>query len=814
MMKYIIVGGVAGGASVAARLRRLDEKAEIILFEKGEYISYANCGLPYYLGGVIEERDRLFVQTPDSFKARFRIEVRTRQEVKMIDPGKKLLLVRELNTGREYHESFDKLVLSPGAEPIRPPLEGIDCAGIFTLRNVADTDRIKDWIDRQEVKRAVVVGAGFIGLEMAENLKQAGIDVTVVEMAGQVMTPVDFEIAAVVHQHFKVKGIGLLLNEAVDAFKETINGLEIRLRSGKLLSADLVILSIGVRPDVRLAREGGLEIGETGGIRVNEYLQTSHPDIYAVGDAIEFMHPVSKRPSLTFLAGPANKQGRICADNLVDGNCHVYRGAIGTAIAKIFDLTVGCTGLSSKMLERNEIPFREAIVHVASHAGYYPGAIPMTIKILFSPDGGKLLGAQVVGYEGADKRLEMMAAVLKSGGTIYDLMEVEQAYAPPFSSAKDPVNMAGFVADNILSGKVSPMSWKELQKKRNEPLTLVNVCSEEECALHTLEGAMHIPLNELRERMDEIPVNIPVVVFCMVGLRGYIASRILAQNGYEVYNLTGGLRTYEEVTADQNNLLEFRNPENYKNSGTFPKEGNSRLTVDACGLQCPGPVMKLKSSMERLQVGQQLVVTATDAGFAKDVQSWAKMTGNQVLEITQEQGKISAVLEKGKQQLENMSPIQGNGKTIVVFSDDLDKALAAFVIANGAASTGRKVTLFFTFWGLNVIKSKTAQRVKKDLIGRMFGFMLPSGSHKLKLSKLNMGGIGPKMMRKVMQNKKIESLENLIAQAQNSGVEFIACQMSMEVMGVKPEELLEGVRIGGVATYLERTEEAGMNLFI
>lgn len=814
MKKYVVVGGVAGGASVAARLRRLDEKAEIILFEKGEYVSYANCGLPYYLGGVIEERDRLFVQTPDSFKARFRIEVRIRHEVKMIDPEKKLLLVRELSTGREYYESFDKLVLSPGAEPVRPPLEGIGCAGIFTLRNVADTDRIKNWMERHEVRQAVVVGAGFIGLEMAENLKQAGIDVTVVEMAEQVMTPVDFEIAAVVHEHFKVKGIGLLLNEVVEAFKETINGLEIRLRSGKLLSADLVILSIGVRPDVRLARDSGLEIGETGGIWVNEYLQTSHPDIYAVGDAVEFIHPVSKRPSLTFLAGPANKQGRICADNLAEGNYRVYRGAIGTAIAKIFDLTVGCTGLSSRVLERYGIPFREVIVHVASHAGYYPGAIPMTIKILFSPDGGKLLGAQVVGYEGADKRLEMMAVVLKSGGTVYDLMEVEQAYAPPFSSAKDPVNMAGFVADNILSGKVAPVSWRELQKKRNEPLTLVNVCSGEECALHSLEGAMNIPLHEVRERMKEIPVNIPVIVFCAVGLRGYIASRILAQNGYEVYNLTGGLKTYECVTADQNNFLDFRKPENHKDSGMSPKEENPCLTVDACGLQCPGPVMKLKSSMERLQVGQRLVVTATDAGFAKDVQSWAKMTGNRVLEITQEKGKIAAVLEKGGQKPETLSATQGNGKTIVVFSDDLDKALAAFVIANGAASTGRKVTLFFTFWGLNVIKSKTPQKVKKDIIGRMFGFMLPSGSHKLKLSKLNMGGIGPKMMRKVMQKKKIESLENLIGQAQNSGVEFIACQMSMEVMGVKPEELLEGVQIGGVATYLERTEEADMNLFI
>lgn len=462
-MKYIIIGGVAGGASTAARLRRQDEQAEIVLFEKGEYISYANCGLPYYIGGVIEERERLFVQTPDSFKSRFNIDVRVGSEVKQINTARKMVSVEERATGRVYEESFDKLVLSPGAEPVRPPLEGIGLEGIFILRNVSDTDRIKARVSRQGVKKAVVVGAGFIGLEMAENLHHLGIQVTVVEMADQVMTPVDFEIAAVVHQHFKEKGVGLLLKEAVSAFRQTDKGLDVVLKSGKNLAADLVILSIGVRPDVRLAREAGLKIGETGGIWVNEYLQTSHPDIYAVGDAIEFTNPVSGRPSLAFLAGPANKQGRICADNITGGNRRVYKGSIATAIAKVFDLTVGSTGLAAKMLERLGMPYREAIVHVASHAGYYPGAIPMTLKINFSPDDGRLLGAQVVGYDGADKRLEMMAAVLRNGGSIYDLMELEQAYAPPFSSAKDPVNMAGFVADNILSGSISTISWKELQ---------------------------------------------------------------------------------------------------------------------------------------------------------------------------------------------------------------------------------------------------------------------------------------------------------------------------------------------------------------
>lgn len=368
-MKYVIVGGVAGGASAAARLRRLDETAEIVLFEKGEYISYANCGLPYYIGGVIEERERLFVQTPESFYARFRVEVRVRSEVKRIDAEAKKVTVSDLNSGQTYEESFDKLILSPGAEPVKPPLEGIGEEGIFTLRNVADTDRIKSWADGRNVRRAVVVGAGFIGLEMAENLHRLGIQVTVVEMADQVMTPVDFEVAAVVHQHFKVKGVGLLLQEAVAAFRREKEGLAVVLKSGKSLAADLVILSIGVRPDVRLAKEAGLKIGELGGIQVNEYLQTSHPDIYAVGDAVEFRNPVSGRSGLSFLAGPANKQGRICADNVVGGNHRIYTGSIGTAIAKVFDLTVGTTGLSAKLLSRFEMPFREAIVHAGSHYG-------------------------------------------------------------------------------------------------------------------------------------------------------------------------------------------------------------------------------------------------------------------------------------------------------------------------------------------------------------------------------------------------------------------------------------------------------------
>lgn len=815
-MKYLIVGGVAGGASTAARLRRLDENAEIILFEKGDYISYANCGLPYYIGDVIYEREKLFVQTPQSFAARFNIEARVHTEVERIDPAKKVITARDLASGKVYDEAYDKLILSPGAEPVRPPLPGIESDGIFTLRNVSDTDRVKAYIEDHDVKRAVIVGAGFIGLEMAENLHEYGVKVSVVEMADQVMTPVDYEIATMVHQHFKSKGVGLHLQEAVTAFRQTENGIDVELRSGTVMRVDMVLLSIGVRPDARLAREAGLEIGETGGIKVNEYLQTSDPDIYAVGDAIEFPNPVSGRPALAFLAGPANKQGRICADNVVEGNQRKYKGSIGTAIAKVFDLTVGATGLSAKMLDRLQIPYREAIVHGASHAGYYPGAIMMDIKINFSPEDGRLLGAQAVGVDGVDKRLEMLSSVIREGGSVYDLMELEQAYAPPYSSAKDPVNMAGFVADNMLRGKVEMISWRELKNVENA--LLVDVRMPEEFAMGSIEGAVNIPLDGSRGEYKNLPKDKTIVVFCAIGLRGYIAARVLLQQGYRVLNLNGGYRTYMTAIAEQSNPLSFENPAPKKVVEAKAPEKvieKKALMIDACGLQCPGPVLKLKNGMEQLKAGEQLEIKVTDQGFSRDVDAWAKMTGNRVVRVNEEKGVITAVLEKGNEACPVVkSGNSGNNKTLIVFSDDLDKALASFVIANGAASTGRKVTMFFTFWGLNVIKKEHPGKVKKDTMGKMFGMMLPSGSRKLSLSKMNMMGMGTKMMRKIMRNKQIDSLESLIEQARANGVEFIACQMSMDVMGVKKEEFIDGVNVGGVATYLERAEEANVNLFV
>lgn len=818
-MKYLIVGGVAGGATVAARLRRMDEKANIILFERGKYVSYANCGLPYYIGGTISERDKLFVQTAEGFRARFNIDIRTEQEVTSIHPNEKTVEVKELATGRTYTESYDKLILSPGAEPLRPGIEGISSNKIFTLRNVPDTDTIKSYVDRNQPRHAVVVGGGFIGLEMAENLHELGLDIAVVEMANQVMAPLDYSMAAIVHQQLIEKKVDLRLEDGVSRFEETNGGITVHLRSGKQIATDLVILSIGVRPETRLAKEAGLAIGSLGGISVNEYMQTSDPDIYALGDAVEVLNPVTGKPALIPLAGPANKQGRIVADNIVFGNRETYQGTIGTSIAKVFDLTVAAAGANAKLLKREGIAYQSSYTHSASHAGYYPGAVPMSIKILFSPDNGRLLGAQVVGFDGVDKRIEMLAQVIQRKGTVYDLTELEQAYAPPYSSAKDPVNMAGYVAVNILTKKVETIHWRDIASLGSN-VQLIDVRTADECGLRTIPGAINIPLDELRSRLSEISHYKPIVVTCAVGLRGYLAYRILVQNGFkDVKNLSGGFKTWSIATAKPVLPTAGKQPQTAEatkpaTSPAKPASTSKTVNIDACGLQCPGPVMQLKKHYAEINTGDRLLITATDQGFGKDVGAWCNMTGAQLVSVENKSGVIHATIEKGEPKSSCKVMNGADNKTLIVFSDDLDKALASFVIANGAASTGKKVTMFFTFWGLNVIKKRQKPAVSKDIFGKMFGWMLPAHSGKLKLSKMNMAGAGSRMMRMIMKNKHIDSLESLIAQAADNGVEMIACTMSMDVMGVKKEELMDNVTLGGVASYLERAEEANINLFI
>ena len=820
-MKYVIIGGVAGGATAAARLRRVDEMSEIILLEKGPHISYANCGLPYYIGGVITDREKLLVQTPESFGKRFRIDVRVQNEVLAIHPATKTLTIRRAG-GEEYEESYDKLLLSPGANPVKPPLEGIHSEGIFTLRNVEDTDRIKAYITDNHVKRAVVVGAGFIGLEMAENLRHAGVAVSIVEMGNQVMAPIDFSMAAHIHQHLLQKGVSLYLEEGVTHFRRTDRGITVFLKSGKTIPADMVLLSIGVRPATALAQQAGLKIGETGGIWVDEHLETSVKDIYAVGDAIEYPHPLTGKPWLNYLANPANRQGRIVADNMVSGNTVSYEGAIGTSIAKVFDMTVASTGLAAKRLKQWGMEYQSSVTHSASHAGYYPDALPLTLKLTFHPRTGKLYGAQCVGYEGVDKRIDQIAELIKHGGTVYDLMETEHAYAPPFSSAKDPIAIGGYVASNIISGAMPVISWRELVEQKDRVM-LIDTRTPEEYSFGTIPGAVNMPLDEIREHLSEIPTDKPVVLFCAVGLRGYLAQRILMGRGYRnVRNLIGGYKTYSTSVApvpislvEPSSSVAPVSPEpDASSASTSEKE---TLKINACGLQCPGPIMQVKKAMDSIAVGERVEIVATDAGIARDASAWCATTGNKLVEKYEEKGRYTVVIEKGDPDCAcptNFHIGGGRGKTLILFSDDLDKALATFVLANGAAATGQKVTVFFTFWGLNVLKKVQKPKVQKDIFGKMFGMMLPSSSLKLKLSQMNMLGMGSRMMRYLMKRKGVDSLESLRSQALAQGVEFIACQMSMDMMGIRREELLDQVTIGGVATYMERADKANVNLFI
>lgn len=810
-MKHIIIGGVAGGATAAARIRRADENAEIVLVEKGKYISYANCGLPYYIGGVIKSRDKLFVQTPEAFSRRFNVDVRTRHEALSIDTERHEVSIRRAD-GTTYTETYDRLLLSPGAEPVRPPLEGIDTEGIFTLRNVDDTDRIHSYLGTHRVRHAVVVGGGFIGLEMAENLHHAGAGVSIVEMADQVMAPVDFSIASHVHRHLMDKGVGLWLGRGVERFTSDNGSIKVWLNTGETLSADLVLLSIGVRPSVKLAREAGIELGARG-IKVNRWLQTSSPDVYAVGDAIEYEHPIAGGPWLNYLAGPANRQARIAADNMVYGNREEYEGSIGTSVAKVFDITVGATGLAAKHLKRMGVPYLTSVTTSSSHAGYYPGAFNLTLKLTFAPDTGRIYGAQCVGVDGVDKRIDEIAMLIKRGGTVRDLVRTEQAYAPPFSSAKDPVAIAGYVACNTLDGVMPVVTWRELAAADRSEVCLVDVRTPEEYSLGTIDGAVNIPLDDLRGRLGEIDRESDVIVFCAVGLRGYLAQRILLGRGYRrVRNLAGGYKTYSLATQKVE-PVEGQPCGQAEDSGA---ENGDMLRLDACGLQCPGPIMQVKNAVDGMKAGQRIEVRATDPGFARDAESWCRSTGNKFVSKTSEGGYHTVVIEKREACASAVTPAAGGSrdKTFIMFSDSLDRAIATFVLANGAAATGGKVTIFFTFWGLNVIKKRRKPHVEKDIFGRMFAWMLPSDSTCLHLSKMSMLGLGDRLMRHIMRRKNISQLEELMREAVYNGVELIACQMTMDMMGISRDELIDGVTVGGVATYMERAGNSGVNLFI
>ncbi|MEO3944282.1 DsrE/DsrF/DrsH-like family protein [Gorillibacterium sp. CAU 1737] len=835
--KIVIVGGVAGGASAAARLRRLDEEAEIILFERDEYISFANCGLPYYIGDALQDRSKLLVQTPEAMKSRFRLDVRTESEVVAVHPDTKSVTVMTRDKGR-YEESYDALILSPGAKPLRPTLPGIDSPLIYTLRNIPDTDRVKAKVTEQGTRSAVVIGGGFIGVEMAENLRERGLDVTLVEGGPQVLAPFDAEMAGALARELEEHGVKVLLNRKVTGFHETEDGGRIRIQLADEaipLSTEMVLLAIGVVPDTGFLKDSGIALGSRGHIQVDEYLRTSLDDVYAVGDAVEITDFVSGQKAAIPLAGPANKQGRIAADN-VSGLRVPYKGAQGTSILKVFSLTGAATGLNEKTLSRLGLPYHAVIVHPNSHASYYPGAVPMTLKLLFDPEG-VVLGAQAVGTRGVDKRIDSLAAVIRLRGTVQDLTELELAYAPPFSSAKDPVNMAGYVAENVLSGRSIVYLPHALEERDALNTQLIDVRSELEHANGHIPDSLNIPVDELRDRLNELDRAKEIWVYCQVGLRGYTASRILQQKGYRVRNLTGGYKSYLMATyvpGDEgrgiNSLGDDAAKREIAATGIYEATVDSLpaadAELDARGLCCPGPLVQVKLRMEELSPGQVLHVVASDPGFYPDVKGWAGMARQELLHVSKlEDGRVEAYLRKLAPS-STASPVTGlpadkspvavspEGTTMVVFSGDLDKAIASFIIANGAAASGKKVTLFFTFWGLNILRKQEQVQVKKTVIGRMFGWMMPRGSRRLGLSRMNMLGIGPKMIRGVMKSKNVATLEELMETALQQGVELVACQMSMDVMGIQQEELIDGIEMAGVGHYLGKADRSSVNLFI
>lgn len=817
--KILIIGGVAGGATAATRLRRLSEEDQIILFEKKEYISFANCGLPYHVGGVIKDRQDLLLQTVEGMNSQYGLDVRNFSEVTSINIDSKTVTVLNHQTGESYDEGYDKLIISTGAKAIVPNITGLDQAkNVFSLRNIPDMDLIKAYIAEHEVQVATVIGGGFIGLEMMENLVELGIQVNLVEMAPQVMPNIDFEMAQMLHAQINMHGVNLILEEGLKELRQ--EGQELVLNSGRILQSDMTILSIGVLPESNLAKEAGLELGFKGGIKVDVQMRTSHEDIFAIGDVIEVVDSVTGNPTNIPLAWPANRQGRLVAD-VINGLDAAYKGTQGTAVAKIFELTAASTGNNERQLQNLGLDYQAIHIHPNSHAGYYPGASPIALKLLFAPDG-KIYGAQAIGTEGVEKRIDVIATAMRFGAKAEQLASIELAYAPPYSSAKDPVNMLGYTADNLLTGKVASFQWSEVADLQSQGAYFLDVRENFELATGQISGSHTIPLNQLRHRLQELPKDQIIYVYCQVGHRGYNAARILKQAGFEVKNLDGGYKTYKNASY-QLREIEVKKVD-VKPAAEVAASDLETIQLDACGLQCPGPILKVKENLDLMQDGQKLTVAASDFGFSADIEAWCKNTGNTLIDNKIEGNKVIATLAKGsgpvqetQAVLPSQLPAEGvltetkDGATMVVFSGDLDKALASMIIASGAAAYGKQVTLFFTFWGLSVLKK---QKVKKSGLAKMFDIMLPNSANKLPLSNMNMGGMGSAMIKHIMKRKNVDSLPDMIEQAHKLGVKFVACTMSMDLMGIEKEELFDFVEYGGVATFIGDSEKANMQLFI
>lgn len=799
-MKLLIVGGVAGGASAAARARRLDENAEIIVFERGDYISFANCGLPYHIGGAIPSRDSLLLMTPEKFLKRFDVAFRTGHLVTSIDPAGRTVSVLDMKKNESYSESYDSLILSPGSTPIVPPIPGRDHRDVLVLWTVPDMDAIMDRV-RAGARRAVVVGGGFIGVETAENLVTAGLETTLVEKEPWILPFLDPEMTAPLTRALSEGGVRLLAGSTVEAIEEAEKGLRVMIQGAAPVNADFVVMAAGVRPNGELAAAAGLNTAANGAIIVDEFLRTSSPHIYAVGDAVQTVHPVLGERMSIPLAGPANRQGRTAAENALGGSA-VCPGTLGASVVKVFDMTAASVGASETQLTRRGIPHEKVCIHPSSHASYYPGSARMSMKVLFSPDG-VVLGAQAVGEDGVDKRIDVLATAVRKGLTVRDLTALELCYAPPYGSAKDPVNYAGYVGCNVLDGLTRQVHVHDIPPDA----FLLDVREPEEWELGTIPGSTHIPLDTLRQRLGEVPRNRPVVVFCAQGQRAYSAERMLRQKGYDVSNLSGGYLTWRMF-----------HPETHRPSPTPEappaKKDEADAVVDASGLQCPGPLVQVSRAMKELAPGAVLLARATDRGFRSDLPAWCASTGNTFLGMTEEKGVFTARVRKGGAETHAPGSKDSKRTTMVLFSGDMDKNLAALIIATGFASLGHQVTVFCTFWGLSILRREKPPRVKKGFLEKMFGMMLPTGPRRLALSKLHMMGAGTAMMKHVMRSKGVDSLPDMLSRAQQMGVVFQACEMSMGVMGITPGELIPGVETAGVGTFASLAEKSAATLFI
>lgn len=811
-MKVIIVGGVAGGATCATRIRRLKSDAEIKIYERDYFISYANCGIPYYIGGLVQ-RERLFVTTPEEMKKKYNIDAYTRHEVIKIFPQEKKILIKNLETQEEFEEYYDFLVLSPGASPLKPKIPGIESSKIFTLRTVGDADKIVEQIESGK-KEATVVGGGFIGIEVTENLVRRGVKVNLVEALPQVLSFLDKDLISYIHDELTLNGVNLFLGSAVKEFKEKGEKIEVVLENGISISSDFVVFSIGVRPEINLAKEGGLSLGETGGILVDEFMRTSDPNIFAIGDAVEIVNFVSGTKTRIPLAGPTHKQARVAADNICGINSK-YLGSMGTAIVKVFNLTGASTGLNSQTLEKSGINYKFECLSTTNRPGYYPDSYPIYIKVFYESDSGRILGGQAVGFDGVDTIINSLATAIRFNAKITELKDIDFAYSPQYSHAKNPLNIIGTMAEDDLSGLAPKVTIFEVDELVKQGAVLLDIREREETLAKKLDNSINIPLTELRNRLNELDKSKLYIVCCGKGQRAYNALRVLLDNGFNAKYLSGGLTFYSSCFGGEKE-------KNTKKEGELKKEmseikkGEEVVKVDAKGLSCPGPLMKLKETLNKVSEGTLIEIEATDPGFFNDIKSYAQSKGLTLLSL--EKGKvIKATLKKEipKEGLDSTSQTQkSDSVSIILFSNDFDRVMASLIIGNGALSMGKKVSIFCTFWGLNVLRKDYKVNVKKNLVEKMFGMMMPRGAKRLTLSKMNMLGIGTKMIKGIMKKYNVMSPDELLKSFIQNGGKVIACQMTMDLMGIKKEELIDGVEEGGVGTYLSFAENSGINLFI